>query len=104
MRALFLIKLQLLLAFLKGNCELILNILHLRNEDLLILEPLLQNPVLFTLPLQLELHYDLVFLLLGQLGCSGWVLGRVEGGVAELRSALRDVLTVFLLVHRLLLR
>lgn len=101
--ALFLIKLELLLALLKGLGELILHILHLRYEDLLILEPLLQNPILFALPLQLELHDDLVFFLLGHLGSSGWVLGRVEGRVPELGSALRDVLAVFLLVHRLLL-
>ena len=104
LRALLLVKLQLFLTLLEGKCELILHILHLRYEDLLILEPLLQNPVLFPLPLQLKLHDDLILLLLGRMGSSRWVLGGVEGGVAELRSALRDVLPVFLLVHRLLLR
>lgn len=103
LRALLLVKLKFFLTFLEGKCELILHILHLRYEDLLVFEPLLQNPVLFPLPLQLKLHNDLIFLLLGCMSSSRWVLGWVERRVPELRSALRYVLPIFLLVNGLFL-
>lgn len=101
--SLLLVKLQLLLAFLECIGELILNFLHLRYEDLLILQPFLQNPVLFPLSFQLELNDDLILFLLGRVQLFGRVLHGVEGGIAELRSGLRRHQGIFVIVDGFLL-
>jgi hypothetical protein len=100
--ALPLIELKLGLAFLKGFGELILDILHFGNVDLLVDQSLLQHPVLFPFAIQLE-HRQYLVLILLRVGNTALVSRGIEGGVSESFSSLSIGLDS-VVVDRLLLR
>ena len=101
--ALLLVKLQLLLAVFEGLTQLILQFPHLRYEHLLILQPLLQNPVLLPFSFQLKLNHYLI-LLLGGVHLFRRVLQRVKCGVPKLRSGLWRHQTIFVIIDGFFLR